>query len=63
MTFPLWFAAMVIAVSAIYKDQIGKFDWLDLQIIGCLKDLFFTLSFICLLNNKTLLRWFEEFSK
>ncbi|VBB27041.1 unnamed protein product [Acanthocheilonema viteae] len=38
MAFPLWFAAMFVTVSAIYKDQIGKFDW-HREYVGCAQEL------------------------
>ncbi|CAG9539340.1 unnamed protein product [Cercopithifilaria johnstoni] len=37
MVFPLWFAAICIAVSAIYEDQIGKFDW-HRKYVGCARE-------------------------
>ncbi|VDM92584.1 unnamed protein product, partial [Litomosoides sigmodontis] len=39
MAFLLWFAAMVITVSAIYEDQIGKFDW-HREYVGCTRELY-----------------------
>lgn len=59
-----WLAAMIVAVYAIYEDQIGKFDWLDSQIIGCLQEFIFRLlfSFICLVN-KHYFAGLESFSK
>uniref|UniRef100_A0AAF5PXW2 ER membrane protein complex subunit 1 n=1 Tax=Wuchereria bancrofti TaxID=6293 RepID=A0AAF5PXW2_WUCBA len=35
----LWFAAMFTTVSAIYEDQIGKFDWHS-EYVGCARELY-----------------------
>lgn len=52
MAFSLVFAAMFTIAAAIYEDQIGKFDWLDSQIIDFLKSIFFyLLPFIYALNK------------